>query len=150
MHPRPLICEKYPNSTAQDRLDELLVIKKEVKKIKGSEKICIVFRHNDFENQELYCSEPYAKVIAEGNEVDFFTGVTVETEREIDALDNENEERVVPVLGTSDLAENIARVKLEGYNVDDNNEPAPENVSNIAQSTNPVDSMYGEWNSCTI
>ena len=57
---------------------------------------------------------------------------------------------MAPVLGTSDLAENIARVKLEGYNVDDDNEPAPENLPNQGQSPNPVDSIYGEWNSCTI
>ena len=150
LHPRPLVCEKYPNSTAQDRLDELLVIKKEKKKINGSEKICIVFRHDDFDNQEIYCSERYAKVLTEGNEVDFFTDVTVQAEEEKDALDDADEATLVPVLGTSDLAENIARVRMEGYNVDDDNEPAPENVPDTAQTTNTADTMYGEWNSCTI
>lgn len=122
---------------------------KKKKKIHGSEKICIVFRHNDFENQELYCSERYAKVLTEGNEVDYITEVTVEAEREENAVDNEDEARVVPVLGNADLAQNIARVRMEGYDVDDDNKPAPENVPEKSQP-DPADSIYGEWNSCTI
>ena len=39
-----------------------------------------------------------------------------------------DEAQEVPVIGNSDLAENIASLRMEGYDVDDDNEPAPENV----------------------
>ena len=65
LHPRAKVCERYPNTTSQERLGDLLVIRREIKKVNKQEKRCIVFRHSDFENVEIYCAERYARVLTE-------------------------------------------------------------------------------------
>ena len=147
------MCQKYPNVVARERLGDLIVIRREVKKVNQQDKQCIIFRHNDFDNQEIYCAERYARVLTERNEVDFFTGVPVGVEVTEEVKEGEEEEIAVPWLANTDLAENIARLRAEGYGVDDDNEPAPENVPTVepAQVIKPIDaSIYNEWDSCTI
>ena len=125
------MCQKYPNVVARERLGDLIVIRCEVKKVNQQDKQCIIFRHNDFDNQEIYCAERYARVLTEGSEVDFFTGVPVGVEVTEEVKEGEEEEIAVPWLANTDLAENIARLRAEGYDVDDDNEPAPENVPTV-------------------
>ena len=59
-----------------------------------------------------------------------------------------NESRAM--LEGNDLAKNMARLRLEGYGVDDDNEPAPENIpiQNLTPATKL--SIYQNWNSCSI
>ena len=85
LHPRPIICAKYPNATASDRLEGLLVIRKELKKVNRVDRMCIIFRHGDFEGQELHCVECYCNVATKGAAADYFdevTEVTVVNEEE--------------------------------------------------------------------
>ena len=127
LHPKPIVGPKYPNTTAKDRLEGLLVIRREEKSINGQSKQCIIFRHGDFENIEIYCVERYAKVTTEGAEADFFGEVEQQTMATVEVETEQNNESEVNLEG-NDLAENMARLKLEGYGVDDDNDPAPENI----------------------
>ena len=69
---------------------------------------------------------------------------TVEVETE------QNKESEANLEG-NDLAENMARLKLEGYGVDDDNDPAPENIPILSEEpTIKTSSIYQEWDSCTI
>ena len=153
LHPRPVLSQKYPNAAQQDRLQDLLVIKKEVRKVNKVDRVCIVFRHNDFEGQELYCAERYSSVITEGAEADFFVDDSVVEAEVVEAEVVVEEAEEVPKIHASDLAENIARLRAEGYGVDDDNEPAPENIPSV-ESALPAPSapgcIYKEWNSTTI
>ena len=46
---------------------------------------------------------------------------------------------------------NMAQLKLEGHSVDDNNDPAPENIPILSEEpTIKTSSIYQEWDSCTI
>ena len=128
LHPRKVVSNKYPNELAHERLEGLLVLRRESKKVNNKEKVCIVLRHNDFENEELHCAQRYVKVLTEGNEADFFSGECVEATVIAEEENRSDEAQEVPVICNSDLAENIARLRMEGYDVDDDNEPAPENV----------------------
>ena len=124
-----------------------------MKKVNRQEKTCIIFRHNDFSDEEIYCAERYAKVVAEGNEADLFVDNVVEGEIVEDGGSaNANEVQGVPGIFNSDLAENIARLRAEGYDVDDDNEPAPENIpfANGSQGAAPEDTIFQEWDSTTI
>ena len=67
LYPIKVVLNKYPNALAKERLEGLLVIKRESKKVNNKEKVCIMFRHNDFENEELHCAQRYVKVLTEGN-----------------------------------------------------------------------------------
>ena len=152
LHPRAKVCERYPNTTSQERLGDLLVIRREIKKVNKQDKRCIVFRHSDFENVEIYCAERYARVLTEGSEADFFNATTIEAEVTEEAREDHQESQLVPQLATTDLAENIARLRAEGYGVDDDNEPAPENVLTAEQAQQELmaNSIYNEWDSCAI
>ena len=54
----------------------------------------------------------------------------------------QNSEREVNV-GGNDFTENMARLKLEGYSVDDDNDPAPENIPILSEEpTIKTSSIY--------
>ena len=148
LHPRAIVDAKYPNATQRDRLSNLLTIKKEKKQVNKVEKLCIVFRHDDFPNIELHCTERYANVLEEGAEPDFFEAVEQFHNEEAGAIDANQGPIERPELGGSNVQEDIARLRLEGHGVDDDNDPAPENIPDILQATAPPPSIYQGWNSC--
>jgi hypothetical protein len=53
----------------------------------------------------------------------------------------ENEEREIPSM----LNEDISNFRAQGFSVDDDNEPAPENIPTAADTAN--DGMYRAWGS---
>jgi hypothetical protein len=125
------------------------VIGRELKQIRGKEQQCILFCHEDFENLQLYCQEQYTKVITEGSAGEFF-GAQVEE----GVPEGRNEEEVddlvqVPEL-VGDRAEDIARLCAAGYGVDDDNEPAPENIpqGNNHQVDLPILGQWGSRHEC--
>jgi hypothetical protein len=54
----------------------------------------------------------------------------------------------VPAL-TNDMAENVARLQAEGYGVDDDNEPAPENIP-LPNDQQQEDNIYSQWGSKNV
>ena len=72
LHPRPIVGPKYSNTTAIDRLEGLLVVRREEKGINGQSKQYTIFRHGEFENIKIYCVERHVKVKIEGTGADFF------------------------------------------------------------------------------
>ena len=67
IHPSKLIRDKFPNSTHQQKLGELIAIRQEVKTVNRN-----VMRHNLWPNQELYSVKMWVKVRSEGVNYDFF------------------------------------------------------------------------------
>ena len=64
--------EKYPNAIARDRLEELVAVKKDTMKVNHRDQMCIIFRHDDFPGDLLYCVERYCHTATEGLEADIF------------------------------------------------------------------------------
>ena len=143
LHPRKDVAGRYPNAVANERLPGLLAIRREEKSVNRAMKLCIVFRHDDFPNIEIYCAERYAAVVTEGSAADYFDQIEGDTVDGEGGEDNDLQE--LPTIRNSDIADSIARLRSEGYGVDDDNDPAPENLPNEAVTSEP--SMYGEWNS---
>ena len=91
-----------------------------------------MFCHNNFEdNTEFYCVVRWCRVEAEGAEEHFFP--TTQAPAPLNAEAREAEEDVEQELGDDTLhlgnrAEDIAVVRGQGLMVDDDNDPAPENV----------------------
>ena len=54
LHQKKTANDRYPNETAQQRVSDLLVIKRDVRKVTRRDQEITVFRHVDFENIELY------------------------------------------------------------------------------------------------
>jgi Transposase IS4 len=144
LHSRPIIDAKYPNATPTERLDSLLAIRRERKAVNKRNQWVIIFRHDDFENVEIYCVEKYCKVTKQGPEDAFFiyeaevqaAGTGVETVEDRDVP--------TPALGY-DRREDIAVMRAMNFDVDDDNEPAPENIPSPNQTTDATESIYSEW-----
>lgn len=122
LHPSQLISARYPNQEHGERLTNLLVIGTDTKRIRGIERRCVIFHHPEFENIQLYCSVQFARV-STAVETPEVGRVPVVLER----VEQEEELHAIPRI-SGEAAEDIAHLRAEGYGVDDDNEPAPENV----------------------
>ena len=107
--------------------------------VNNKQVMCFVFRHDNFEGVELHCVWRWSKVTTEGDPEHFFSASTQV------AASNEEEgatEREVPTLEGFEY--DVQRLCAEGYDVDDDNEPAPENRP--TNNDEPGAGVhYGEW-----
>ena len=152
IHPRPVITEKYPNAGQNSRTEGLKVIRKEVKVVNRRDQECAIMQHADMIDVELHAVMRYCNVTTEGPCSEFFVAdgtPTEEVENEPPAVDEGLDPvPIVPTL-TGDLREDIARLRMEGFEVDDDNDPAEENIPTATQPTeNELESMgYQDWDS---
>ena len=143
LHPRKIICDKYPNATAKSCVDKLLVVKQETLTVNKKLQLVISFRHEDFEGTEVYCVKRWARVINEGGEEHLFD-IEVKSRETVvrDGGANESTPVDFDVTNVGNRFEDIALVRAQGLHVDDDNEPAPENVPTPNQMQ--VDNA-GKW-----
>lgn len=100
--------------------------------------VCFVYRHDDFEGIELHACQRWSKVESEGAALHIFGAddTNEEEEKEEGAADPVVETPIPPqVLHAGNRAEDIADIRNLGFSVDDDNEPAPENIP-IPQENN--------------
>lgn len=142
LHPGRIIKQRYPDFTVIDKLQNLVAIRQEEKRIKNKAVLCIIFRHDDFPNVEIFAPKHHVKVLEEGPAADIFNSNASEDEVILQEIPNVLVE--VPVL-TANVADDVERLRVEGYGVDDDNEPAPENVPYAPQPNDADSPTYGEW-----
>ena len=132
LHPKDVVVAKFPNYGAQDRLDDLVVTKKEQVTRKGHSYPAIFFSSKSFpDKSSLYTCTRYAVVKEEGDPIGFFAAEREETSLlpavEAGALNN-----AVPiersVFFATGTAKDILCVQNLGLDVDDDNAPTPENI----------------------
>eukprot|EP00934_Nitzschia_sp_Nitz4_P007490 Nitzschia sp. Nitz4//scaffold526_size3785//2112//3756//NITZ4_009261-RA/size3785-processed-gene-0.3-mRNA-1//1//CDS//3329553959//7480//frame0 len=147
LHPSEHIRNKYPNPISGHRLEGCVVIRQEVKKIRRREQMAIVVQHDDFKTEEgeyieLHAVKRWIKISTEGPAEYFFT------EGEERAEEEKAEETEVPqVVNRIDirgfLDGDVSEIVGSGVSVEDDNEPAPENVPTEG-GDNPGD-IFGDW-----
>ena len=106
----------------------------ETKNGKRRAQCVIVFRHDNFQEVEIYCVQRWVKVVEEGLEEHFFEegedkkdnaggagAVNTGTDDQENAIDTQ-------MFHADNCAEDIVLVRNQGLNVDWDNEPAPENI----------------------
>jgi hypothetical protein len=110
-------------------------VRQETRNIKRKPKICIVVKHESFDDL-IYCAERYAKVKVEGEADGFFskkiTDLPIFTNAPTFSADDLFKPIDVSLLDIgssgSTRSEDIALARSQGLDVDDDNEPAPENI----------------------
>jgi hypothetical protein len=151
LHPAKDISDRYMNQDHNEELDGLLVLRKEQKRVNTREQTCVVFRHEDFD-KEIYCVERWCKIVTEGPEESLFDNPRVDEEAPV-VHDEPGVSVPVRTLG-AEIREDIARFRSEGYDVDDDNDPAPENVPVPPPAAGQVQqqdsSLFGEWGATTL
>ena len=147
LHPRKVIStSKYPNATKNDVLDNLLVIGQEEKVVSKRRQVCLTMRHDDFDDGEiLHAVARFCKVTEEGPVESLFNIIpTNDMENAVNVAVEGGEivEREIPTT----LNEDISNFRPQGFSVDDDNEPAPENIPTEADNATN-DGMYRAWGS---
>ena len=133
IHPSEHICNKFPNPCSGQRLLDCKTIWQDVKTVTRKEQLTLIVHREDFKNNndtyiELYVVKRYWKVHKEGDS-DYFFDAQAPTMEE----DDEDEQRLLPdtigvhLSGEACTTENIISLRDE-VDIDDDNEPAPENV----------------------
>ena len=137
LHPSRDVRSAILNFTSSQRLEDLLLIREEEKAINHKKTKCFIFRHDRFPNIDLYASKRWTKIEKEGSETQLFINeVSNNVSGNVEAIDDDEVEITTNVLNVRNTNEDIMYVRGLGLAVDDDNEPAPENVP---EPTNPND-----------
>ena len=152
MHPSALIQEKFPNPENWQRLEGCLTVRQEVKKISCKDQLSLVVTHDDFKDadgnlQELHAIKKHFSIQEEGD-LDLFFDIP--QERQEETMDTPLLDAVANELsggnhgGLSDLV-----VALSGVvDVDDDNQPAPENIPAMTDTPSIISTEWGHEGVC--
>ena len=133
VHPSQHIRDKYPNPVSGHRLEGCVVVRQELKKVSRHDQLCVIVHHNEFKTAdstivELHAVKRYWKVVEEGDSDFFFDDPVAEEEREEEpdsvALPDVIDQAIKGQSTKSNTIEALCGV----VDIDDDNEPSPENA----------------------
>ena len=135
LHPSQLIRNTFLNPTSGQRLEGCITVHQEVKRINRKDQLSIVIHHDDFKEadeetfQELYAVKKHFTIQAEGDP-NFFFDLPVAAD-----VQEEPQELLLPPVVDDELMgenhggqQNLISALTGVLDIDDNNEPVPENV----------------------
>jgi hypothetical protein len=133
LHPSKPFHDKYLAEYDKARIGDLSVFGREEKTIKRRQILCVLVTHQDFPGESFYVAVRNTKVESEGLPDDFFDQVAPpeagEEQRNIEPAADNTEEVPNPYIGGVHFEDDTtAAMRARGIEVDDYNEPAPENV----------------------
>ena len=158
LHPSPTINELFPNYESQRRLDDLRATHQAEVTRRGRTYTATFFSSASAHGHILHCANRWVTVLEEGNADGYWDNPRARTQAggggaATNADTNGASEQGAPiddlVFNASNRAEDIARVRDEGHEVDDDNEPAPENIPAAGSTTNNgglKEGQSGGWN----
>lgn len=142
LHPSAYIRERYVNQEHRQRLSGMTVVRRESKTINRKPQMAIVVTHEEFPNKELYAVEKHFMITKEGP-VEYFFEVDNEAGRK------EMEQTAVKLPKAAlDSVGNDPRLvdELRGVvDVDDDNDPAPENIPDVGKDSEDNSGVFNEW-----
>jgi hypothetical protein len=152
LHPRKLINDLViSNPTSNQRLERLLVIRQERKTVDRKEQLCVVFRHHSCEGKELYLVDTYALITLEGAPEHFFQKPRVnptplletvtQIAQEVEAIAIKQN-----IFCARNTREDIEMVEQMGFQVDDDNNPALENIPGRTNENHDNSGLKWGWN----
>lgn len=152
LHPKDKVQQAWPVIAAQERQDFIVLSQKDTTR-KGKSYVSVVVDHPMRSNYRGQITVPrrFVKVKMEGVPNMFFDSPQVppltQNNPSETAVDTTEEEQDPASNICRDLAEDIALIRNQGYDVDDDNKPAPENVPNADATFNfglYPDQQWGE------
>jgi len=148
IHPSQPIRAKYINDYDTARIGGLTLVGKDEMTIKKRKVQCALMIHPDFPNETLYAAVKKVKVTAEGPPQDFWDAAPpeVQEEKEPENQDEagENPRQAEIAAAGLEAPYAVGALREEGIEVDDDNEPAPENIPNENEAAS--DGIFSnEW-----
>ncbi len=141
LHPKPSLLAHCSNPEPRKKVTSLVATKIEAVTRQGRTYQAVFFSSEEFPGEELFCALHYCHVFEEGPPENFFDA------NEEDAEPGDVAPPAVPVeevaveldpavFAAGNHAEDIEFVRNQGLEVDDDNEPAPENVPRLGENSN--------------
>ena len=125
--PSKVIAETILNPVRDQRLDDLIAISREVT-TRGGKTFVSIFYRSDTIPGRLHSAERWATVLEQGTG-EIWGGEPEATTAAAPVVPNEANEPIADfIFNAQNRAEDIALVRAMGFEVDDDNEPAPENI----------------------
>ena len=122
LHPRQVVKNVFINPGPGMRLDDLVASRVEYRRVNRRDQAVIVFRSESF-SSEVYAVKNWVKVLSPSPEASRFQPrILVETVGEEETNDPE------PMRLVDNQHENSRAFRAAGVEVDDDNDPAPENI----------------------
>ncbi len=147
LHPSALVRDKFPNHENTLRLEGFKVVRQEVKRVSRRQQLCVVCTHEDFPNTEMHAVKGWWTVTQPGPPDLYFDVVPNVAP---DPNTSEEGEHEIPqvlqniTLQSDDVA--VVAAALNGhFMIDDDNEPAPENVPEVNNSNDEECAYAEEW-----
>lgn len=146
LHPSDVVAGLYPNPLPDQRVEGLIVTGRGEHTHRGRSKDVVWMKHPDHVNQVFWAAKTMTVVRREGpvNDLEVVNSQPA-VEAADNAANNDEDERTpidTAVFAAGNVAEDIAFVRGQGLEVDDDNEPAPENIP-TADAPAPVDANAG-------
>ena len=147
IRPSAVVDEHFPNKVPRQRLDDLIAVRREQTTRRGATCEHVYFRSDTIPG-ELHVASRWCVVKAQGHPDSFWDEVPVEPRASLAPAPAARVNDIEPsVFGSGNRAEDIALVRNQGLEVDDDNDPAPENIPDLASPRTPNASLYNdqEW-----
>ena len=126
LHPRRVVESLYTNAPHGQEVTDLLVIGQDKKVVNGREQVVILLRHESFDPNDVYAVKRWCRVTVEGPTSELFTQATEQPVVETVLAAGEEEQQ--PRTSASTRQEEIVQTIQDGFDVDDDDAPAPENI----------------------
>lgn len=145
LHPSEHIRNKHPNLVNGHRTEGCIVLRLETKTVNRRDQVCVVVRQDvEYPNVELHAVRQWFKVSKEGPPEEFFDQQGEDDEQEQGEEQRGEEQRIpVQVRTRQTLGDEEIHLLRGTAEVDDDNEPAPENVPNA--TTPAANTVFTEW-----
>jgi len=128
LRPSREIKERILNPVPRQRVTDLIVTRRAIMTRRRATFEAIFFTSATFPNLELFAARKFTIVDAEGHPDRVWTTILQADGTEATPADPEAEQEIDPsIFNARDSLEDIARVRAEGFEVDDDNEALPEN-----------------------
>ena len=153
-HPSKNIRDRWPNGTYTLRLTDVLVVGKGVHRVNRKDQLCYEVRINEIDDGTIFhiCCGNFKVEEAASTPFEDELAATPSTPVTATTLQQSTEARRRQELRTSErdvtanigpLAQEIAELRMQGIEVDDDNEPAPENAQLFTLT--PSVGSAGSW-----
>lgn len=116
------------------------MLREDTKRVNGKDQSVVVFRSDKFDDTGVYAVKRWCKVTQEGPADNFFATTTALPVLQVD------ETAPTTVAGTTTAAsqrEGTEATLAEGFDVDDDNAPAPENIPVPGQEAPTIGQTWG-------
>lgn len=145
LKPKKAVSDAFPNYNTHKRINNCIVVRKETKEKNGKEQIFFVVVNDGVMNGdnhvELTAFARFFEGVTEGPAIDFFD--RVEPREEVENADetvpfSEAVIEAMQIFGSRRANDDeVAEIRMEGIDVDDDNAPAPENFPEPVAANGP-------------